>query len=280
MSHKKYRSETNCLNCGGEVTGKFCPECGQQNIETHENFFHLAFHVVADFFHFDSKFFRTFIPLITKPGFLTNEYWKGRRSHYLHPLRLFFFITIVMVLVASAYYNKFRDQIVDNNKNVSFNTETKETDSQEKKEKAKKKMLEFREGVKKAFSEVTGYLKYISFLLLPMYALSFKLLYRKSKRFYVDHLVLMLHVQSFVYLVAIVALLVTIFITPLGREWWPPLLIGVTTIYIFFSSKRLFNQSIIKTLIKSLLAVGYMFFITITLLSLIILANTMHVIFS
>jgi hypothetical protein len=49
MSHKKYRKETNCLNCGAEVKGKFCSECGQENIETHEKFFHITGHFLSDY---------------------------------------------------------------------------------------------------------------------------------------------------------------------------------------------------------------------------------------
>src|SRR3954467_15567727 len=104
MSHKNYRQETNCLNCGAEVTGKFCSNCGQENLETKENFFHLVGHFISDYFHFDSQLFRSLIPLFTKPGFLTQEYWAGRRTRYIHPLRLFFFVTIVFVLSTNAFY--------------------------------------------------------------------------------------------------------------------------------------------------------------------------------
>src|SRR5689334_9210734 len=115
MSHKKYRKETDCLNCGAQVTGKFCAECGQENLETKENFFHLAFHFVSDYFHFDSKFFRSLIPLFSRPGFLTKEYWEGKRVRYIHPLRLYFFITIVFMVAATYFY-----QHLDPTKKMSF----------------------------------------------------------------------------------------------------------------------------------------------------------------
>ncbi len=43
-------------------------------------------------------------------------------------------------------------------------------------------------------------LKYVSFFLLPVYALIFKLLYLRRKSFYVDHLVYTMHLQSFAML--------------------------------------------------------------------------------
>src|SRR5688572_9202177 len=98
MSHKKYREEKNCLNCGAEVSGKFCQNCGQENVEQRDNFLHMVGHFISDYLHFDSKFFRSLVPLIIKPGFLTKEYWEGKRTRYIPPLRLFFFVTILFVL--------------------------------------------------------------------------------------------------------------------------------------------------------------------------------------
>src|SRR6188768_2656745 len=113
MSHKKYRTETNCLNCGAEVSGKFCSACGQENLETRENFLHIAGHFISDYFHWDSKFLRSLIPLFTKPGFLTKEYWQGRRLHYIHPLRLFFFITVIFMIATTAFYKQFGHKLKD-----------------------------------------------------------------------------------------------------------------------------------------------------------------------
>ncbi|MCO4799896.1 MAG: DUF3667 domain-containing protein, partial [Colwelliaceae bacterium] len=41
---------------------------------------------------------RTLFPLIFKPGFLTNEYIAGRRVHYVPPLRLYLFISIIFFI--------------------------------------------------------------------------------------------------------------------------------------------------------------------------------------
>lgn len=274
MSHKKYRTETNCLNCGTEVTGKFCSQCGQENIETRENFFHLAFHTIGDFFHFDSKFFRSLIPLITKPGFLTQEYWAGKRVDYIHPLRLFFFITIVMVIIANAYYHKFEAQIAT--ENITITEDSTNVKTQEEKEDIERRKQKLKDGVRKSFNEVAVYLKYISFLLLPIYAIVFKILYRRAKRFYVDHLVLMLHIQSFTYLVASIALLISIlFFDSEHRDWWPIVLILGTGMYTFLAFRRIFGQSRIKTALKLILALGYMLTITIIFLTVMILANVL-----
>ena len=67
--------------------------CGQENIETHETFGHLAVHFISDIFHFDGMFFSTLKYLLFKPGFLTYEYVRGRRASYLNPIKMYIFIS-------------------------------------------------------------------------------------------------------------------------------------------------------------------------------------------
>lgn len=272
MSHKKYRQETNCLNCDAQVTGKFCSNCGQENIETRENFFHLAFHTVGDFFHFDSKFFRSFIPLLTKPGFLTLAHWEGKRTNYLHPLRLFFFVTIVMVIIANAYYKKYEKEIKQERIVRTATPDPASSEDRVKQERQGKKIVA---AVNKTFDYAATYLKYISFLLLPFYALAFKLLYFRHKKFYIDHLVYTLHLQSFVYIVVSLVLLIPLWITPSARDWFMGVVFVSMILYVLFSLRKIYQQSWFKTILKTALAFFYILFGTILFLSAIILINVL-----
>jgi hypothetical protein len=96
---KHYRKENDCLNCGTILEGKYCPNCGQENLELKENFGHMMSHAISDYFHFDHLFFHTLKPLLLKPGKLTNEYMAGRRAQYLHPVKMYIFISIVYFLL-------------------------------------------------------------------------------------------------------------------------------------------------------------------------------------
>ncbi len=99
MAHGRLRTEKNCLNCNAQVYGRFCGVCGQENIEPKETFFNLVSHFVYDLFHYDGKVLSTLKTLIFKPGLLTHEYVRGRRASYLHPIRLYIFISAVFFII-------------------------------------------------------------------------------------------------------------------------------------------------------------------------------------
>lgn len=111
MSHGKLRSEKNCLNCGAEVPLVYCPTCGQMNREPKFNLKDLITDFVHDFTHFDSKFFRTTLLLLTKPGFLTKEFIEGKRLKYLNPVRMYVFTSaLYFFFVYTIYGNTTKDE--------------------------------------------------------------------------------------------------------------------------------------------------------------------------
>ena len=99
MSHLHQRVDKNCLNCGTEVAGRYCQNCGQENSEPKETFWQLIVHFFNDITHFDGKFFKTLKLLILRPGFLTSEYVAGKRASYLNPIRMYLFISFLVFLV-------------------------------------------------------------------------------------------------------------------------------------------------------------------------------------
>ena len=102
MSTGKYRKDHNCLNCGFHVDKHYCSNCGQPNIELKESFWAFIGHSIAHYFHFDSKFFQTMSPLLTKPGMVTQDYIAGRRARYINPVNLYIFVSIVYFLIVPA----------------------------------------------------------------------------------------------------------------------------------------------------------------------------------
>jgi Protein of unknown function (DUF3667) len=105
VSHSKIRSEKICLNCGTETPGRYCPNCGQENIEPKQTVWHLIQHFFSDITHFDGKFFITVKDLFAKPGFLSREYMSGRRASYLDPVRMYIFTSAIFFLIFFSMFN-------------------------------------------------------------------------------------------------------------------------------------------------------------------------------
>jgi hypothetical protein len=98
MSHLKERKENNCLNCGENVIDRFCHKCGQENVEVKESFGHLIMHFIEDLTHFDGKLWKTLKLLLFKPAKLTQLYMDGQRANYIHPIRMYLFISTIFFL--------------------------------------------------------------------------------------------------------------------------------------------------------------------------------------
>ena len=99
MSHLHQRKENNCLNCGTILNGRYCHNCGQENVEVKESAWHFFVHFINDITHFDGKFFTTLKDLLFKPGFLSREYMNGRRVKYLNPIRMYLFTSFIFFLI-------------------------------------------------------------------------------------------------------------------------------------------------------------------------------------
>ncbi len=108
MSYQPERKEKDCLNCGTQVMGRYCQQCGQENIIPHQGFWSLTKHFVYDIFHFDGKFFDTLKHLLLRPGKVPEEYVKGRRTRYLDPIRMYLFTSAVFFLIFFSV-NKFKE---------------------------------------------------------------------------------------------------------------------------------------------------------------------------
>ncbi len=83
-----------CANCGAELLGEYCFNCGQP-VKGMIRPLSSMMHDIADtIFNIDSRIFRTLWPLYVKPGYLSNEYFAGRRVRFVTPFRLYFFLSI------------------------------------------------------------------------------------------------------------------------------------------------------------------------------------------
>ena len=93
-------SHTHCQNCGAELRGAFCHQCGQHDFDFHRSFGHVFFETLESFLHFDEKFFRTIITLLFEPGRLSAEFNAGKRASQMPPFRLYLFVSVLFFFIA------------------------------------------------------------------------------------------------------------------------------------------------------------------------------------
>ena len=89
-----------CKNCGNSLAGEYCAGCGQKDVDL------LEFKkLIKDFFDhhldWDSRSFRTIKYLITSPGYLTTQYWDGKRVIYVPPFKLYLITSLLYFFIYS-----------------------------------------------------------------------------------------------------------------------------------------------------------------------------------
>ena len=95
-----------CPNCAAPLHGSFCANCGQNQKSTNRFLLSLINEAFEDIFRIDSRAWRTTYGLLFKPGFLSSEYFAGRRARFIPPLRLYV-ITSLAFFVSLSVMNFF-----------------------------------------------------------------------------------------------------------------------------------------------------------------------------
>ena len=88
---------THCLNCGTELQGLFCHNCGQEAVNKVPSIKDFIVEYINNAFIWDSNFVSTFWTLLRRPGQLTNDYNAGKFIRQEHPLKLNMFLLFVFI---------------------------------------------------------------------------------------------------------------------------------------------------------------------------------------
>ena len=89
-----------CGNCGSPLLGQYCYACGQPVTGMVRHFSTIVGDFTDTVLNWDARLPRTLWPLLVRPGFLTREYFAGRRVRYVSPVRLFVTLAIVTFFFA------------------------------------------------------------------------------------------------------------------------------------------------------------------------------------
>ncbi len=308
VSHSRERVDNICLNCNTRVNGRYCHVCGQENIEPRETFWSLVTHFFNDFTHFDGKFFTTLAHLIKKPGYLPAEYIKGRRARYLHPIRMYLFTSAAFFLVFYSYHSKPDFDVDTRYTNTSGQAEQSTIDSValdlfEKNyssvsaydsaqrqlpqaerdrwltrkltsrvitmnQKYKGRMQDLANDLLQGFIHT---LPSLLFLSLPLLALFLKLLYRKGKFLYADHILYLVFLYIFSFILLLPYILFDSMSDLLNAGWMrylSYLLIFYGMLYNLLSMKTFYSEGFAKTTVKFLVFNIFSFILIVILFAL------------
>ena len=239
------RTGTSCANCGTISAGNFCSHCGQRlDIQLHSvgHFLRDATEVMT---HADARVWRTLLPLLTRPGFLTREYFAGRRARYLQPFRLYLILSVVFFLLG-ALLGQHREitQAGDETQRSCANLHTDLPGARWLQPRLVVTCKRIMADGGRAFKQsVIHNLGRAMFLFLPLLAGLMKLLYWRPRRYYLEHLLLLIHNHAFVFLLLSIFMIATHWVSSTGWDTLFNLLLFVyLTQYLYRSMKAVYAQ--------------------------------------
>lgn len=90
---------THCENCGAQLVGPYCAQCGQAAVDYRRSLGSLLADAADEFFNLDARVFQSFGLLLVKPWRLTNEFIEGKRARQVHPIRVYLIASVIFFLV-------------------------------------------------------------------------------------------------------------------------------------------------------------------------------------
>lgn len=85
-----------CRNCGAQAPGAYCPNCGQETSLALPTIRSMLREAAGRYIALDGRLWRTLVALLFRPGFLSREYFAGRRRRYIRPARLFLVFSVAL----------------------------------------------------------------------------------------------------------------------------------------------------------------------------------------
>ncbi len=226
-----------CRNCGATVRDAYCPACGQETkiaLPTARQFLREA---AGRYVAFDGRLWRTLFGLLLRPGFLTREYFAGRRRRYVRPARLFLVLSVALFAVLRLFAEapvfvadgaaepvaaapsgaEGLDVGLDDEMNLRFDGLGEVVGAKLRKRAEYFNRLPRQEKGEQVFLGAVRYGPYAMFALLPAFAALMKLVYfGRARRYpgrprrYAGHLVFGAHNHAFLCLAVMLA------VVPLG----------------------------------------------------------------
>ena len=258
-----------CKNCNTQLMGVYCYDCGQEEINLNVTFLTFIKEFLSNLISVDSKLLITFKNLLMRAGFLSKEYFNGKRTKYTLPSRIYLFASILTLLIFSLFSQESTRYMKFYGNDLGFIMATNEDGS------GFRTVMgithEHMNNSKKLWGAIDSTpleINYISFIpkvffcLFPLFAFLLKCFY--WNRLYVNHLILVLHNHSFLFIISSLIYIINIILASFGFSflniYTVLIILTLYFIYIYFSALKFYCQSYFKTFYKTtLLSISYFF---------------------
>jgi len=102
-----------CKNCRNLFKGHYCPVCGQAVKDMDRPFGVLFINFLGDIFAFDTRYLRTMNAILFKPGYLSQEFFEGKRERFAPPMRMYIIASFFLFLLLQVYTNRIITYALD-----------------------------------------------------------------------------------------------------------------------------------------------------------------------
>jgi hypothetical protein len=243
-----------CTNCGAPNAEIYCPRCGEQQPSHHDlSTRHFLQHAFHELLHVDSKIFATLRLLFLQPGALTREYFAGRKTRYVAPLRLVltaFAMMLVLYTIRSTQLYRF-ERIMEQDKTHTAASVMEKT--------AAKKGIKVEALVEQLDERWAHQASALQLANVIGFAVALQILYAGKKRYFAEHLVFSAHYLALIYLVNCLT-------WPLYHYTGLELsarsaVVGVSvtvifTVYLFLALRRYYGDGAFAAVVRAIVGYG------------------------
>lgn len=158
------KTTKHCANCNNAVKENFCSKCGQSIKVSRINLSHLIEELQFSFLHINKGMLYTVKELFIRPGYTIKSYLSGKRIQYFKPFAFLLIWGSIYSLVLH-FFNVYPDSEMNKEESPILNYSY-------------------------IYNWYYSHYSLVQLLIIPFYALSSYILYRKSNYNYIENLVI------------------------------------------------------------------------------------------
>jgi hypothetical protein len=224
-----------CPNCGAPAPGRYCPQCGQEMEPDAPDLRAYIRDRLRRHLGGGSQFWAT-LQFLLRPGALTMEYIRGRRVRYLRPTQLYLLISVIVFGASRLFGLDLGLRFVgDHGLHVVRSTQAAADssgggtrllpvqiilDHVDTPAIRRFSAMPAQQRFEYLRTRRTQYVSSFLLFLVPVFALTMGLFFRRRRRRFAEHLVFGLHCQSFLLLVLLAEAVVPAVLANILSLWF------------------------------------------------------------